>query len=234
MESDSYDYLIKIVLVGPSGTGKSCLLKRFVDNEWCDNIRHTVGIDFASKVLKIGSESQCKRIKLQLWDTAGQEKFRSVARSYYKGAAGAILVYDTTSKQSFEELSSWLSDIRAMAPLTLCVVLAGTKSDLQDMRVVSTEEAAEFCAAKQISSAHETSAFKGDNVEECFLSLVSTILTRIELGEIDPQDQSLGIQYGNLSVLNQQALSTRSNWWNTISNWDDLVHLERQTRSKCC
>lgn len=178
--------------------------------------------------------NQQKRIKLQIWDTAGQEKFRSVARNYYRGAAGAVLVYDVTNKDSFEELSSWLSDIRAMAPSTICVVLAGSKSDLQNQRQVSTEEAAEFCSEKHISSAHETSSYTGSNVEECFLSVVSTIITRIELGEIDPQDQSLGIQYGDLSFRRPVHPSSTSNWWTSITNWDDLVRLERQTRSYCC
>ncbi|EPY52572.1 GTPase Ypt4 [Schizosaccharomyces cryophilus OY26] len=234
MDKESYDYLVKIVLAGPSGTGKSCLLERFVKGRWNDEIQHTVGIDFASRIVIVGMGNQQKRIKIQLWDTAGQEKFRSVARNYYRGAAGAVLVYDITNKDSFCELSSWVSDIRAMAPSTLCVVLAGSKCDLQEQREVSTEEAAEFCSAKQIASAHETSAYSGTQVDDCFLSVVSTILTRIELGEIDPQDQSLGIQYGDLSSSQPSHNTSVTNWWASITNWDDLVRLERQTRSRCC
>src|SRR6201996_2632723 len=131
-----YDYLAKIVLIGPSGAGKSCLLHRFVKSEWRVLSSQTIGVEFSSKIVKVGGSSgtgqRAKRIKLQLWDTAGTERFRSVSRSYYRGAAGAILVYDITSHSSFRSLPPFLSDARALASPQLTTLLAGNKSDISD------------------------------------------------------------------------------------------------------
>ncbi|OBT57455.1 hypothetical protein VE04_02296 [Pseudogymnoascus sp. 24MN13] len=125
-----YDYLAKIVLLGPSGSGKSCLLHRFIKNEWRSLSSQTIGVEFASKIIRIGTGSRMKRIKLQLWDTAGTERFRSVSRSYYRGAAGAILVYDITSAATFAALPPFLADARALASPRLTTLLVGNKEDL--------------------------------------------------------------------------------------------------------
>ncbi|KAK3341811.1 P-loop containing nucleoside triphosphate hydrolase protein [Lasiosphaeria hispida] len=125
-----YDYLAKIILLGPSGTGKSCLLHRFVKSEWQVLSSQTIGVEFASKIIKVGTGARRKRIKLQLWDTAGTERFRSVSRSYYRGAAGAILVYDITSHNTFTNLQPFLNDARALASPNLSLLLVGNKLDL--------------------------------------------------------------------------------------------------------
>jgi small GTP-binding protein len=127
-----YDYLAKIILLGPSGTGKSCLLHRFVRDEWRILSSQTIGVEFASKIVKVGTQGRRRRIKLQLWDTAGTERFRSVSRSYYRGAAGAILVYDVSSHNSFLELPTFLNDARALASPHLSVLVAGNKVDVAD------------------------------------------------------------------------------------------------------
>ncbi|EGS17060.1 uncharacterized protein CTHT_0073880 [Thermochaetoides thermophila DSM 1495] len=127
-----YDYLAKVILLGPSGTGKSCLLHRFVKNEWRVLSSQTIGVEFASKIIKVGTGARRKRIKLQLWDTAGTERFRSVSRSYYRGAAGAVLIYDITSRLSFNNLQPFLNDARALASPNLSIVLVGNKLDLAD------------------------------------------------------------------------------------------------------
>lgn len=127
-----YDYLAKIILLGPSAAGKSCLLHRFVNNSWRILSSQTIGVEFASKIVKVGDGNRRKRIKLQLWDTAGTERFRSVSRSYYRGAAGAILVYDITSMPSFTALPTFLNDARALASPNLTLLLAGNKADLAD------------------------------------------------------------------------------------------------------
>ncbi|KAH8160150.1 hypothetical protein CIB48_g8093 [Xylaria polymorpha] len=133
-----YDYLAKIILLGPSGTGKSCLLHRFVKNEWRVLSSQTIGVEFASKIIKVGTGARRKRIKLQLWDTAGTERFRSVSRSYYRGAAGAILVYDITSHNSFRGLQPFLNDARALASPNLTLLLAGNKLDLANDSLIDT------------------------------------------------------------------------------------------------
>ncbi|KAL2017465.1 hypothetical protein VTK56DRAFT_2061 [Thermocarpiscus australiensis] len=133
-----YDYLAKVILLGPSGTGKSCLLHRFVKNEWRVLSSQTIGVEFASKIIKVGTGARRKRIKLQLWDTAGTERFRSVSRSYYRGAAGAILVYDITSRISFNNLQPFLNDARALASPNLSILLVGNKLDLAGDPLVDT------------------------------------------------------------------------------------------------
>ncbi|EMC98823.1 hypothetical protein BAUCODRAFT_572986 [Baudoinia panamericana UAMH 10762] len=231
-----YDYLAKIILLGPSGCGKSCLLHRFVKNEWRVLTSQTIGVEFASKIVKIGTQGRRKRVKLQLWDTAGTERFRSVSRSYYRGAAGAILVYDVTSQQSFAQLQTFLNDARALASPLLTVVLVGNKVDLaepggpQDLledevpssvpstrsstlgvglgsqqratislagRAVSAAVAANWASQNRIAASMEVSALSGEGVDEVFHKLARTILTKIELGEIDPDDPMSGIQYGD-------------------------------------
>lgn len=127
-----YDYLAKIILLGPSSAGKSCLLHRFVNSSWRILSSQTIGVEFATKIVKVGDGNRRKRIKLQLWDTAGTERFRSVSRSYYRGAAGAILVYDITSRDSFTQLGTFLNDARALASPQLTLLLAGNKADLAD------------------------------------------------------------------------------------------------------
>lgn len=231
-----YDYLAKIILLGPSGCGKSCLLHRFMKGEWRILSSQTIGVEFASKIVKVGSSTagRRKRIKLQLWDTAGTERFRSVSRSYYRGAAGAVLVYDVANEQSFAQLPTFLSDARALASPLLTTLLVGNKADLADAatgpsllddfpgsvsstrsgvlaglgaqqratvsgggREVPQSMAMEWANQSGITASMEVSALSGEGVDEIFNKLARTILTKIELGEIDPDDPMSGIQYGD-------------------------------------
>lgn len=230
-----YDYLAKVILLGPSGCGKSCLLHRFVKGEWRVLTSQTVGVEFASKIVKVGTQGVRKRVKLQLWDTAGTERFRSVSRSYYRGAAGAILVYDLSNQASFAQLQTFLNDARALASPQLTLLLVGNKKDLADSelqnkqpeeepgslpstrsstmgtglgsqqrattsqtgRTVSQGTAANWASQNRIPASIEVSALSGEGVDEIFNKLARTILTKIELGEIDPDDPMSGIQYGD-------------------------------------
>lgn len=309
-----YDYLAKIILLGPSGCGKSCLLHRIVKNEWRVLSSQTIGVEFASKIIKVGTGARRKRIKLQLWDTAGTERFRSVSRSYYRGAAGAILVYDVASRGSFDALPTFLNDARALASPNLTLLLAGNKADLisdptpnghskqpvlnssaglsrkQSLRFTNiesdgkrlgsshssagdglgtqqtatialegqevTHESASRWASKQsIPVAVEVSAYTGDGVEEVFTRLASIILTRIELGEIDPDDPMSGIQYGD-SMAWEDGGSVRSGvtsldegggtvrrrrkakgWAQGLREWEDVFRMDgtgRRRRDGCC
>ncbi|RMZ78387.1 hypothetical protein DV738_g3890, partial [Chaetothyriales sp. CBS 135597] len=184
-----YDYLAKIILLGPSGSGKSCLLHRFINQSFRVLSSQTIGVEFSSKIVKIGTPPNGKRIKLQLWDTAGTERFRSVSRSYYRGAAGAILVYDVASLKSFADLPTFLMDARALASPGLVCAVAGNKSDLADPPPT----------ANGVPVCMEVSALTGDRVDELFNRLAGIILTKIELGEIDPDDPRSGIQYGDVA-----------------------------------
>ncbi|KAI9764870.1 MAG: hypothetical protein M1840_008016 [Geoglossum simile] len=310
-----YDYLAKIILLGPSGSGKSCLLHRFIKDEWRVLSSQTIGVEFASKIIKVGTGHQRKRIKLQLWDTAGTERFRSVSRSYYRGAAGALLVYDIASHPSFTALPTFLNDARALASPNLTLLLVGNKSDLAsgganqangslldapippatpssvssktppfplgggsvpglspiglgtrsavtiapEGREVLPEEASRWASVVNVPVCVETSAFTGENVDEVFNRLARMILTKIELGEVDPDDPQSGIQYGDSGAWGMGASDGGSiksgmtvedgvaggrrrrrgrgtnGWMGGMREWEGAFRLDsRRRRGGCC
>ena len=139
--NDQYDMLFKIVLVGDSGVGKTNLLTRFSKNEFNLESRATIGVEFATKT--INTETGHK-IRAQIWDTAGQDRYRAIASSYYKGAVGALLVYDITKTESFENVSKWLAELREHGLANMTLMLIGNKTDLAKMRTVRTEDAATY------------------------------------------------------------------------------------------
>eukprot|EP01084_Bolivina_argentea_P235033 395621_1 len=135
-----YDYLFKLLLIGDSGVGKSCLLLRFADDTYTDSYISTIGVDFKIRTVDLDT----KTIKLQIWDTAGQETFRSITRSYYRNTAGALLVYDITRRETFMHVSQWLTDAKTHGSSDMTVMLVGNKCDLEHLRQVSTEEGQKF------------------------------------------------------------------------------------------
>lgn len=165
-----YDYLFKIVLIGDSGVGKSNILSRFTKNEFCLESKSTIGVEFATKTLQI----EGKTIKAQIWDTAGQERYRAITSAYYRGAVGALLVYDMTKKQTFDNVQRWLRELRNHADSNIVIMLAGNKSDLTHLRVVQQEEA-QSMAEKEGLSFLETSALEATNVENAFQTILSEI-----------------------------------------------------------
>ncbi|XP_034252966.1 ras-related protein Rab-4B [Thrips palmi] len=202
--SESYDYLFKFLVIGSAGAGKSCILHQFIESKFKDNSSHTIGVEFGSKIVKVGGKS----VKLQIWDTAGQERFRSVTRSYYRGAAGALLVYDITSRDSFNALSNWLRDARSLAGPNIVILLVGNKKDLDAKREVTFLEASKFAQENELIFL-ESSAKTGENVEESFLKCSKTILSKIETGELDPERIGSGIQYGDLKHLQTNNTARR-------------------------
>jgi small GTP-binding protein len=183
--SEKFDYIFKFIIIGDAGVGKSCLLHQFVEGKYKKSSSHTIGVEFGSKILQIGSH----RVKLQIWDTAGQERYRAVTRSYYRGAAGALIVYDTTDRESYNHVLNWLVDARALARSDISIVLAGNKSDLKDSRAVSFLEASR-CAQENDVLFVETSAVTGEGVEEVFAKACRSIISKIEDGLIDPSTMS--------------------------------------------
>merc|ERR1719183_1072440 len=135
-----YSYLFKFIIIGDEAVGKTCLLLQFTDKRYRTTHQVTVGVEFGSRTVEISG----KMIKLQCWDTAGQDRFRSIVRSYYRGAAGALLVYDITRRDSFEHVSQWLTEARTNADADLVVTLVGNKCDRQADRQVPFEEARAF------------------------------------------------------------------------------------------
>eukprot|EP01017_Pseudomicrothorax_dubius_P005309 TRINITY_DN11310_c0_g1_i1.p1 TRINITY_DN11310_c0_g1~~TRINITY_DN11310_c0_g1_i1.p1 ORF type:complete len:242 (+),score=33.41 TRINITY_DN11310_c0_g1_i1:61-726(+) len=183
MDKDHYDYLFKFIVIGNANSGKSCFLHYLLENKFKRNSSHTIGVEFGSKIIKIGS----KTVKLQIWDTAGQERFRAVARTYYRGALGALILYDITNPDSYNSLSQWIKDARDLARPDICIFVIGNKSDLKDQRQVSNVEAAKFCQENGVSFL-EASALTGENVIEGFQGLTKNILGKIDSGLIDTSE----------------------------------------------
>lgn len=208
---ETYDFLLKFIVIGEAGTGKSCLLHRFIHNSFKAHAQHTIGVEFSSRTIKLGE----KRIKLQLWDTAGQERFRSVTRSYYRGAAGAILVYDITDRSSYVNLSRWLDDARALASSNLVTVLVGNKSDKEEDREVEWSEASRW-AARHGVHIMEVSSLTGENVDAPFQLAARQVLLAIESGELNPEKAGSGVSYGD-RALRRVNSSSRFSFGSSVS-----------------
>lgn len=168
--TDDFDYLFKVVLIGDSGVGKSNLLSRFTRNEFNLESKSTIGVEFATKSI----EADGKTIKAQIWDTAGQERYRAITSAYYRGAVGALLVYDISKRISYDNVSRWLKELRDHADPNIVIMLVGNKKDLRHMRQVQTDEAKEFCKQHKLFFI-ETSALADSNVAAAFETILKEI-----------------------------------------------------------
>ncbi|PAA72475.1 hypothetical protein BOX15_Mlig021038g1 [Macrostomum lignano] len=169
-----YDYLFKLLLIGDSGVGKSCLLLRFADDTYTESYISTIGVDFKIRTIELDG----KTIKLQIWDTAGQERFRTITSSYYRGAHGIIVVYDCTDQESFNNVKNWLQEIDKYASENVNKLLVGNKCDLTSKKVVDFATAKEYADKLGIVFL-ETSAKNATNVEQAFMSMASEIKSRM-------------------------------------------------------
>jgi Ras-related protein Rab-11A len=168
------NYKLKVVVVGDSGVGKTNLIKRFISNTFSANSKATVGVEFLSKSYKINDEV----FKIEMWDTAGQERYKSITAAYYKGAKGALIVFDTTQKTSFENIDKWYVEIKEKASPDMKLMIVGNKTDLKEERVVTTEVA--MGKAKDLEvPLMETSALDGTNVKEAFYDLLKEMYREI-------------------------------------------------------
>jgi len=175
-----YKHLFKYIIVGDTAVGKSCLLQQFTDNRFQPVHDLTIGVEFGSKTIMIDGNA----VKLQIWDTAGQEKFRSITRSYYRGAAGCLLVYDITRRETFDHLPSWLDDCRKYASQNITIILVGNKCDMDSKRSVSKAEAEEFARTNNLSFV-ETSAKTAENVDQAFIESAKNIYRLTEAQGLD-------------------------------------------------
>ncbi|KAL9275623.1 Ras-related protein [Drosera capensis] len=164
------DYVFKVVLIGDSAVGKSQLLARFARNEFSVDSKATIGVEFQTKTIVIDK----KTVKAQIWDTAGQERYRAVTSAYYRGAVGAMLVYDMTKRQSFDHMARWLEELRGHADKNIVIILIGNKCDLASLRAVPVEDAKEF-AERESLFFMETSALDTTNVESAFFTVLTEI-----------------------------------------------------------
>lgn len=171
--NNTYDHLLKLLLIGDSGVGKSCLLLRFSDDSFTTSFITTIGIDFKIRTVEIDGE----RVKLQIWDTAGQERFRTITTAYYRGAMGILLVYDVTDETSFNNIRNWMRNIEQHASQSVSKILIGNKCDMEDKRVVPTSRGQALADEFGIPF-FETSAKANVNVENSFFSIARAILLR--------------------------------------------------------
>lgn len=219
MESENlnFNFLLKYIIIGDSSVGKSNILLKYIHDKFNDDYVTTIGVEFGAKNLKIKD----KVYRIQIWDTAGQEMFRSITRAYYKNSVCACVVYDITRKTSFENIKSWIEDCKKHSPKTIFLVLIGNKVDLKKSREVSYEEGE--AAAKQYGMLfYETSAKTGKNINEFFEQSCKEIDRRIENGFYDLNRESCGVKIGfNNSeniVLDSQSINER----------------EKKKKKKCC
>nr|XP_033780896.1 ras-related protein Rab-11A-like [Geotrypetes seraphini] len=187
-KEDEYDYLFKIVLIGDSGVGKSNLLSRFTRNEFNLESKSTIGVEFATRSIRVDN----KTVKAQIWDTAGQERYRAITSAYYRGAVGALLVYDIAKYLTYENAERWLKELQDHADGNIIIMLAGNKSDLRHLRAVPTDEAKSF-AEKHGLSFMETSALDSTNVETAFHNILAEIYRIVSQRQMaGQQDREFG------------------------------------------
>mmetsp|Transcript_42837 Transcript_42837/g.93877 ORF Transcript_42837/g.93877 Transcript_42837/m.93877 type:complete len:215 (-) Transcript_42837:592-1236(-) len=193
-----YDFLIKLLLIGDSGVGKSSILARFADDSFSQTFITTIGIDFKIRTITLDD----KRIKLQIWDTAGQERFRTITTAYYRGAMGILLVYDVTNQASFDSISGWMRAIEQHASDTVNKVLLGNKADtsgsLASARRVSTEQGQKLAAEYGLKF-FETSAKNDINVENAFFTIARDIKHRITTTAAAPASGGMKLGSGGAS-----------------------------------
>ncbi|KAG0455291.1 hypothetical protein HPP92_024256 [Vanilla planifolia] len=188
---DDYDYLFKVVLIGDAGVGKSNLLSRFTRNEFSLESKSTIGVEFATRSTRVEE----KVVKAQIWDTAGQERYRAITSAYYRGAVGALLVYDITRHVTFESMERWLKELREHTNSNVIVMLVGNKADLRHLRAVSTEDAKAF-AEKESTFFMETSALESTNVEDAFIEVLTQIHSVMSKKALNVGDDPMALPKG--------------------------------------
>jgi len=186
MTESNYDYLFKVVLIGDSGVGKSNLLSRFTRGEFNLDSKSTIGVEFATRSINVDG----KTVKAQIWDTAGQERYRAITSAYYRGAVGALLVYDIAKHATYVNVTRWLKELRDHADSNIVIMLVGNKSDLKHLRAVPTEEAKAFASENGLSFI-ETSALDASNVESAFQNILTEIYRIVSNKALESADNPI-------------------------------------------
>ena len=182
-EEEEYEMMVKVILIGDSSVGKTNIMSKYLKNQFNENSKATVGVEFGAKIFKINN----RNIKAQIWDTAGQEKYKAITGAYYKGNKGAFFVYDITRKETFYSVDKWINDLKVSGDPKLNILLIGNKSDLEDKREVFKEQGEE--KAKSFGCAFlETSALSGDNVEQAFELMISDIIKKYGNETLEEED----------------------------------------------
>ncbi|GAB1605878.1 ras-related protein Rab-8A-like [Argonauta hians] len=199
----TYDYLFKLLLIGDSGVGKTCVLFRFSEDAFNTTFISTIGIDFKIRTIELDG----KKIKLQIWDTAGQERFRTITTAYYRGAMGIMLVYDITNEKSFENIRNWIRNIEEHASKDVEKMILGNKCDMTDRRQVSKERGEQLAIEHGIKFM-ETSAKASINVEDGFFTLARDIKAKMDRKLDASSPQTRGGSY----QLTRKELAPKKFW----------------------
>ncbi|XP_064595726.1 ras-related protein Rab-8A-like [Liolophura sinensis] len=191
-----FDYLIKLLLIGDSGVGKTCILCRFADDSYNSTYITTIGIDFKVKTIELDG----KRIKLQIWDTAGQERFRTITTAYYRGAMGILLVYDITSEKSFDDIKEWMANIEEHAADGVEKMILGNKCDMDEKRKIARERGTRLAINYGVKFT-ETSAKNNVNIDEAFTMLTKDIKRKLDrqtmIGSGEQFEDSIRLKSGS-------------------------------------
>ncbi|KAF4386529.1 hypothetical protein G4B88_006785 [Cannabis sativa] len=225
---DDYDYLFKVVLIGDSGVGKSNLLSRFTRNEFSLESKSTIGVEFATRSIQVDD----KVVKAQIWDTAGQERYRAITSAYYRGAVGALLVYDVTRHVTFENVERWLKELRDHTDANIVVMLVGNKADLRHLRAISTEDATAF-AERENTFFMETSALESLNVENSFTEVLTQIYRVVSKKALDigddpaalPKGQTISVGKDDVSAVKKREKRRELNKMGAYRTDDDYDYL---------
>ncbi|ESW12709.1 hypothetical protein PHAVU_008G135600 [Phaseolus vulgaris] len=191
------EYLFKVVLIGDSAVGKSNLLSRFARNEFDSNSKATIGVEFQTQVVEIDG----KEVKAQIWDTAGQERFRAVTSAYYRGAVGALIVYDISRRGTFDSSKRWLEELTTQNDSTVARMLVGNKSDLENIREVSTEEGKSLAEEEGLFFM-ETSALDSTNVQTAFEIVIREIYNNISRKTLNSDSYKAELTVNRVSLVN--------------------------------
>lgn len=196
--NDKRPHNYKIIIVGKSSVGKSSLILKFTDDKFTENYLTTIGVDFKFKSFKLKDEA----FKLQIWDTAGQERYKTISKTFYRVAHAAIIVFDITSRNSFENMANmWFPEVENNCDRDVIVII-GNKSDMESQREVSFQEANDF-AMKHNCSYFETSAKSGSNVEKVFFEITEVIYAKERMKTNTNKEEKLNLENGRQSNENK-------------------------------
>ena len=194
-EMEEYDMMVKVIIIGDSGVGKTNIMSKFLKNKFMEESKATVGVEFGSKLFDLNGH----KIKAQIWDTAGQEKYKSITGAYFKGSKGALVVYDITQKSTYEYLEKWVNDLKSAGDPKITIILIGNKSDLEENRQVSKEQGEE--KAKSFGCAFlETSALSGDNIDKAFNMMVKEIFEKFSNDSAEDSELESGFKGEDLKL----------------------------------
>ncbi|XP_069012895.1 ras-related protein Rab-19-like [Embiotoca jacksoni] len=215
---DSFDFLFKIILIGDSNVGKTCVVQNFKSGFFSEKQQNTIGVDFTVRTVDI----EGRKVKMQVWDTAGQERFRTITQSYYRSAHGAMIAYDITRHSTFDSVTHWIKEVELYGAANVVLVLIGNKCDLEEERQVQFEEACTLAKERGILAALETSAKESQNVEEAFMMMAKELLAR----------NGLNVPQGDLESSSTPRVLLRNN--SRPVNGTAVAYTPPEEKKTCC